>query len=83
MELSFGLVFNEAMGETVKVTVIAAGFPRREAPPDGAQEFVTEEAVAPSPEPEPPPESPPPLDPPEPLDDLDIPAYQRQGRVLT
>ena len=76
VELNFGLVLNEAMGEAVKATLIAAGFPRRQAPPAG-------EAAAPPPEPEPPPEpTPAPPEPPEPLDELDIPAYQRQGKTL-
>jgi cell division protein FtsZ len=79
VELSFGLVLNESMGDSVKATLIAAGFPRREAAPAPPAE------VAPSPPPdeELPPEPPPPvLEPPEPLEEIDIPAYLRQGKVL-
>ena len=80
LELSLGLVLNEALGEAVKVTVIAGGFPGRETPAASAQEQVAEAYTAPPPEPEPPP--PPPLEPPEPLDELDIPAYLRQGKRM-
>jgi len=80
LELSFGLVVNEALGEAVKVTVIAGGFPGREAP----AELPADVAPAPSSQPEslPEPPPPPPLEPPEPLDDLDIPAYVRQGKLM-
>ena len=32
VEINFGVVLNEAMGDEVKVTVIATGFERRAAP---------------------------------------------------
>jgi cell division protein FtsZ len=97
VQLSFGLVLKESMADAVKVTVIAAGFPRREASATNGQKMMTEEALLRPPEPELPaeplvaaseppafaaPPLPPPLEPPEPVDNLDVPAYQRQGRLL-
>jgi cell division protein FtsZ len=105
-QVNFGVIQNESMGDSVKITVIATGFqpeaPMRAEPrtngitpvirlqpqpedfhmpepvPAPAPVFVPE----PMPEPEPEPvlvaEAEPMLD----LDDLDTPAYLRQGRLL-
>jgi cell division protein FtsZ len=106
VQINFGVILNESMADTVKITVIATGFQpdnapiadRRPAvppvirvqprPPEPELERVIERAPAPPP--------PPPLQAdPEPmmlaesdpvmeldLDDLDTPAYMRQGRLL-
>lgn len=79
--LSFGLVINESMEDSVKATLIAAGFPRRESSPAPPAEAAPAELPAPAPEPPPPP-LPPVLEPPEPLEEIDIPAYLRQGKTL-
>lgn len=96
VQVSFGVILNESMEDSVKVTVIATGFkprsalvlePRRVAEPEIE---TRESAQEPEPEPfaEPEPElAPEPLliaeaDPVPDLDDLDTPAYLRQGRLL-
>jgi cell division protein FtsZ len=97
VQINFGVIMNESMADAVKITVIATGFAppsaqvaevrgpvipvvRVQAPPE--PEPVHEPqyaAVAPEPEPVPPaPEAEPILD----LDDLDTPAYLRQGTLL-
>jgi len=88
VQINFGVTMNESMADTVKVTVIATGFqphalltPEPVAPP--APVFVAESIVAtPAPQPEPIPvmeaEPEPAFDP----DDLETPAYLRQGRLL-
>lgn len=82
VQLTFGVVLNESMGESVKITVIATGFDRRSAPP--------EEAAVAAPTPEPTPQgqdyAPPviPMPPPEEVpeeDDIETPAYLRRGRL--
>jgi cell division protein FtsZ len=98
VQINFGVILNEAMEDAVKITVIATGFTPENAPPAEPrrvpeirlQPRVPEPAPEPSPaparvEPEPEPESvaasepePPVLD----LDDLDTPAYLRQGTLL-
>ena len=102
VQISFGVILNEAMADSVKITVIATGFQ-----PDHAPVAERRGAVMPVvrvqprlPEPEPvvehPPAPLPPVEPePEPMliaeadpvmeldmDDLDTPAYLRQGRLL-
>ena len=98
VQINFGVIMNESMADSVKITVIATGFqPESErlpephsiapviqvAPPEPAL-AMPEPVVEPEPivEPEPEPEliadSEPMLD----LDDLDTPAYLRQGRLL-
>jgi cell division protein FtsZ len=97
VQINFGVILNEAMADSVKVTVIATGFR-----PDGAlpaerrgvvpvirlqesepePEPAVQEVAAAEPEPGPEPEA---IAEPEPmldLDDLDTPAYLRQGRLL-
>ncbi len=92
VQINFGVIMNEGMEDAVKVTVIATGFtpenaPRverrsapeinisvREAEPEPAPAFVVE----PEPEPVLVADSEPVLD----MDDLDTPAYLRQGRLL-
>jgi cell division protein FtsZ len=107
-QVNFGVIQNESMGDSVKVTVIATGFrpegaPRAEVRANGitpvirlqpqpeeihlpepvpapapAQLFVPEPISEPEPEPMLAAEAEPMLD----LDDLDPPAYLRQGRLL-
>jgi cell division protein FtsZ len=91
-QINFGVTMNESMADAVKITVIATGFqpqyaPAQEEPPKApvdtaAQPFWTEPAAAAPPEPAPEPlvngEPEPAFDP----DDLDTPAYMRQGRLL-
>jgi cell division protein FtsZ len=94
VRISFGIVLKESMADAVKVTVVAAGLPRREAAAGDGQKPLVREAVIrppelplePAPAQEPPVVSAaaplPPLEPPEALEELDIPAYQRQGKLL-
>jgi cell division protein FtsZ len=97
VELNFGIVLDEDLGDAVKVTVIATGFTDQPAAADGVAfepaiaktAWMSEsqpQAAAPA---EPPAASPhrpgngaPPLPAPEDLDDLDTPAYLRQRRLL-
>jgi cell division protein FtsZ len=106
VQVSFGIIQNESMGDSVKVTVIATGFQpepsRHEFKTNGVTPVIRLQPVAPEPSlpepvaapvpalvpepvPEPEPELPmvaaeaePMLD----MDDLDTPAYLRQGRLL-
>jgi cell division protein FtsZ len=109
VQINFGVILNESLGDAVKITVIATGFQPENAPaPKRQQQIVVDtrppvveaaparvETPLPEPEyvePEPPP--PPvahapagrPLPPPQPngfdVDDLDTPAYLRQGKLL-
>ena len=97
VQVNFGVILDESMADAVKITVIATGFQppsvlamqgkpvevrtRLELPPrEPEPEPEPGPVVEPEPEPEPmmaAPE-PPPLD----LEDLDTPAYLRQGRLL-
>jgi cell division protein FtsZ len=95
VQINFGVILDESMGDAVKVTVIATGF-QPEAAPVGdlrsdfvSRVFMTPPAEAPIPaaEPLPLPAPPEPVlmaepDPVLDLDDLDTPAYLRQGRLL-
>jgi len=99
VQLNFGVIQNEAMQDSVKVTVIATGF-QPETAPVQERRMVTPvikvHEPLPVPEPEPPVVEPPVAAPepePEPsllaeaesmidMDDLDTPAYLRQGRLL-
>ena len=99
VQVNFGVIMDEAMADSVKVTVIATGFqpPQSASLGRGTLEIRTRTevfAAPPEPEPLPAPEpvvempqqpeplraapEPPPID----LDDLDTPAYVRQGRLL-
>jgi len=91
VQINFGVTMNESLADAVKITVIATGFQPAGQPIVVAVEkpvppppvFVPEPiAAAPEPVPEPMPileaEPEPPFDP----DDLDTPAYLRQGRLL-
>jgi cell division protein FtsZ len=107
VQITFGVIQNEAMGDSVKITVIATGFQPEGLPaperrgsvtpvirvqPEFVMErapepvFIPEPIFVPEPEPEPQhymmaepePEPEPMLD----LEDLDTPAYLRQGRLL-
>jgi cell division protein FtsZ len=111
VQISFGVILNESLGDAVKITVIATGFQPENAPMAKRQAIVVEsrpepaaplpppppreepeyvEYAAPEPEPQPPPVAHPaparPLPPPQPngfdSDDLDTPAYMRQGKLL-
>jgi cell division protein FtsZ len=113
VQISFGVILNESLGDSVKITVIATGFQPENAPTAKRQQIVVESRpVVASPMPPPPPieepepermeyaapEPPPPpspvthagparpLPPPQPngfdSDDLDTPAYMRQGKLL-
>ena len=81
-QINFGVVLNESMADTVKVTVIATGF-RREQPEVNRAAPAEEHAwfeAAPEPEhqPEPATLGEPPLQ----ADDVDTPAYLRRNRLL-
>jgi cell division protein FtsZ len=93
VQINFGVILNEAMDDAVKVTVIATGFTPETARPVERRSSTPEIRVhvrLPEPEPEPQPiaepepepavmvEADPVLD----MDDLDTPAYLRQGRLL-
>jgi cell division protein FtsZ len=93
VQVSFGVVLNESMGDAVKVTVIATGFVDRdvvpaaqpESQPTSAAPWLSETQSAPEPEPvaaAKPGNGAPPLPEPEDLNDLDTPAYLRQRRLL-
>jgi cell division protein FtsZ len=109
VNINFGVILNESLGDAVKITVIATGFQPQNAPvPKRAQGAVEAppppavEAPPPAPEPEPEYAAPPPPPPPPPVthapvsrplppppqqngydsDDLDTPAYLRQGKLL-
>ncbi len=98
VQINFGVIMDEAMVDSVKITVIATGFQPSHSVPAlgrGTVEIRTRTEISatpalpePAPEPEPVVEveaepvrvapEPPPLD----LDDLETPAYLRQGRLL-
>jgi cell division protein FtsZ len=92
VQLTFGVVLNESMGDTVKITVIATGFSpaaaapvaRRAEPPVVEQPV---ETVEDAPEPEPAPPAVITMPSPAPAssadnDDLDTPAYLRRDKLL-
>jgi cell division protein FtsZ len=105
VQINFGVIQNDSMGDSVKITVIATGFQPEHMPvmerrstvtpvirmqPEPVKfrepepEFFPEPVAQPDPEPEPEPEpvmiaeAEPMLD----MDDLDTPAYLRNGRLL-
>jgi cell division protein FtsZ len=90
VQINFGVIMNEAMEDAVKITVIATGF----TPVKTERRSVAEVRVQPEPEPEPEPvfvsepePEPEPVMMAEPeqvldMDDLDTPAYLRQGHLL-
>jgi cell division protein FtsZ len=93
VQVSFGVVLNESMGDSVKITVIATGFGQPLAAPQRPAARAVEqpaEAARPEPLPDPEPEYAPP---PPPIlappvheagldDDLDTPAYLRREKLL-
>jgi cell division protein FtsZ len=93
VQVNFGVVLNESLGDSVKVTVIATGFTRPEAAPalrKPAPKAVEQPATTDRPEPVPEPVFAPP---PPPVmappvheigleDDLDTPAYLRREKLL-
>jgi cell division protein FtsZ len=95
VQINFGVTMNESMADAVKITVIATGFQPQYAPiaeepvkvpvdANAPQAFWSEPVAAAPPEAAPAPEPvvngepEPPFDP----EDLDTPAYLRQGRLL-
>jgi cell division protein FtsZ len=97
VQINFGVILNESLADAVKITVIATGFQPQDAPVVADRRpidilaetvFVPPAPAAPEPEPEPEPVAAAPeeqqeedqelLD----LDDLETPAYLRQGRLL-
>ena len=92
LQLNFGLIARESMGDTVKITIIATGFEKEEERREpvfearpGSDFFV--ERTSPTAATPPIPEAPPQVA--EPIiaapvyeDDLDVPAYLRQGKLL-
>jgi cell division protein FtsZ len=85
--INFGLVQNDSMGETVKVTIIATGHPEQMEPSPWLSDeapAVREpviEAAPPPPPPPPPPAAPPAPEPEMYEDELDRPAFERRRRV--
>jgi cell division protein FtsZ len=98
VQVNFGVVLNESLGDSVKITVIATGFNRPEVVPalrKPAPRSVEQPVAAARPEPEPEPAPEPELAPPPPPpvmappvhdmgleDDLDTPAYLRREKLL-
>jgi cell division protein FtsZ len=104
VQINFGVIMNESLGDTVKITVIATGFQpesvaiaeRRKTTSDPVIRVQHRPDPVPMPAPPPPPAPAPVIEPepepepvlvaePEPvldMDDLDTPAYLRQGRLL-
>jgi len=100
VQISFGVILDESMDDSVKVTVIATGFRPRSAPvmervaapeirievraaePEPESEPVVELQPVHEPEPEPEALLMAEADPIPDMDDLDTPAYLRQGRLL-
>jgi cell division protein FtsZ len=95
LQLNFGVIAKDDMGDSVKVTVIATGFAKEEEKREPAIEarpaadFFSErpaESVTPAPAPapavEPPPVEAPAMAAPVFEDELDVPAYLRQGKLL-
>jgi cell division protein FtsZ len=98
LQLTFGVIADDAMGDSAKVTVIATGFSQpgetREAPTEAkpASDFFSDRIfLERPPEPGPAPVAPEPLEAEAPMatmfdgsfdEDLDVPAYLRQGKLL-
>jgi cell division protein FtsZ len=85
--VNFGVILNESMADTVKVTVIATGFQPENMPKAQRPSFTVPRIVAPEPEPPPQPaaepeETPIAAEPAFDPEDLEVPAYLRQGRML-
>jgi cell division protein FtsZ len=95
LQLNFGVIVRDDMGDSVRVTVIATGFTKEEDKREPAIEvksgsdFFTERSAEPAPvaAPTPAPAAAPPAAVPAAAapvfdDDLDVPAYLRQGKLL-
>ena len=87
LQLNFGVIASEEMGDSVKVTVIATGFSK----PEDKRESVIEAKPASDFFAERAPQPPAPETPAEPMpmtaaqvfeEELDVPAYLRQGKLL-
>ncbi|MFB3829097.1 MAG: cell division protein FtsZ [Bryobacteraceae bacterium] len=86
VQINFGVILNESMEDAVKITVIATGLQPANAPAAFRAAAPEPEPVyiEPEPEPQPEPEAAAPREP-EPVfdpEDLETPAYLRQGRLL-
>jgi len=87
-QINFGVVLNESMGDSVKVTVIATGFDMPELEASSRVTKVARQALDPEPSQAPPepvaatPEPEPEPAPAAPEDDLDTPAFLRRERRL-
>jgi cell division protein FtsZ len=97
VQINFGVILNESMADAVKVTVIATGF-QPAGMPVPVKPVTVESRLLARPEPAPAPAPPPEVKPPAPSqepepqimaedpvydpDDLDTPAYLRQGRLI-
>ena len=90
VQINFGVIMNESMGDSVKITVIATGFQPENAPvADRKKHAIPIERAAPAEEPAPASEPVEEIETYEPApaamldkDDLDTPAYLRQGKLL-
>ncbi len=89
LQLNFGVITDDSMGDSVKVTVIATGFAKPEdvpVLPSAPAAFFTERTEEPAPPPvvaaEPEPAPAPAPEPETYEDDLDIPAYLRQAKLI-
>jgi cell division protein FtsZ len=85
VQINFGVILNESLQDAVKITVIATGFQPETAPlPDRRASEVRIQPRLPEPEPvfEAEPEPEPVLVAEADIEDLDTPAYLRQGRLL-
>jgi cell division protein FtsZ len=88
LQLNFGVIANETMGDSVKVTVIATGFIRPEdkrdsvIAPQTASDFFSERMPEFTPNQEEAPATVPVASAPVFEEELDVPAYLRQGKLL-
>jgi cell division protein FtsZ len=85
VQIGFGVVLNESLGEAVKITVIATGFQRdtvseTERPAAGQEPWTGQ--AGPRPVPEPVLHGPAPVQETAPADDLETPAYLRREKLL-
>ena len=89
VQVNFGVVLNESMGDAVKITVIATGFQRgasqapEERPRAEQDPWAEHRQAVPEPEPHPEPVAPAPqVSEPALADDLETPAYLRRDKLL-
>lgn len=82
VQINFGVVLNESLGDAVKITVIATGFQRDGAPVEVGEQQTEPEPWAARPQPVPVPEPAPPAQEPVLVDELETPAYLRREKLL-